>query len=311
MSSEAASIAPAARIGSIHLDVADLGRSRSFYEESVGLRAQRQVDGELALGVGDTELLVLRELPGARPARGWCGLYHFALLLPQRSDLGAWLRHAAERRVPLVGASDHYVSEALYLRDPDEHGIEIYWDRPRTLWEGHVAERMTTAPLDLEGLLAACDHDHDRDRDQDHDHDRDHDQDHDHDRDHESGFDGLPAGTRVGHVHLRVAEIASAVSFYRDVLGMELMASFDSAAAFFAAGGYHHHVGANTWESAGASQAPAGTATLTRATILLGSTEELERARERASAAFVEAVELAAGVLIHDPSGNPLLLASG
>lgn len=278
-----ATIDPATRIGAIHLDVADLSRSLAYYEDGIGLRVQREGEGEVALGAGGAELLVLRERPGALPARHSCGLYHFALLLPRRSDLGGWLAHAAERRLPLTGASDHYVSEAVYLSDPDEHGIEIYWDRPREVWEGEVAARMTTLPLDLEGVLAA--------------------------REGDAGFDGLPAGTQMGHVHLRVAELDDAVHFYRDVLGFELMAAFGSSAAFLAAGGYHHHIGANTWESAGARQPPPGSATLTRATIMLPDAAALGRVRERLAAAGADAVERDGGTHVHDPSGNPLLLA--
>ncbi|MHB1809040.1 MAG: VOC family protein [Solirubrobacteraceae bacterium] len=278
-----AQIDPATRVGAIDLNVADLSRSLAYYEEGVGLRVQREEPGLAALGAGGEELMVLRELPGARPSRGFSGLFHLALLLPERRDLASWLAHAVERRVPLVGASDHYVSEALYLRDPDEHGIEIYWDRPREIWDGEVAQRMTTLPLDLEGLLA--------------------------ERDRERAFERLSSETRMGHVHLRVAEIPETIAFYRDVLGFELMASFGSTAAFLAAGGYHHHIGANTWESAGSRQPPAGTATLTRATLLVPDAAELAGVAERARSAGVEAVEVAGGVLVHDPSGNPLLLA--
>jgi catechol 2,3-dioxygenase len=283
-----ASIDPATRIGSIHLDVADLARSRAYYEQRVGLLPVREEPRTIALGPGADpdarELIVLREQPGASPSRGYCGLYHFALLLGERRDLASWVAHAAETRIPLVGLSDHFVSEAVYLTDPDGHGIEIYWDRPRALWEGQVAQRMTTLPLDVGGLLD--------------------------ERDVERRFEGLPASTTVGHVHLRVAEIPRTVGFYRDILGFELTASLAGSAAFFGAGGYHHHVGANTWESAGNTQPPRGTATLTRATILLPDSSELERVRERALVARIETVQLADGVLIHDPSGNPLLLTA-
>jgi catechol 2,3-dioxygenase len=276
-------IAPASRVGAIHLDIANLSRSLAFYEDGVGLSVQREEPGLAALGAGGEELVVLRERQGAQPSRGFSGLFHFALLLPRRRDLASWLAHAVERRVPLSGASDHYVSEALYLSDPDEHGIEIYRDRPRELWEGEVARRMTTLPLDLEGLLA--------------------------ERDGEGAYERLPVGTRMGHVHLRVAEIPRTVGFYRDVLGLELMASFGSTAAFLAAGGYHHHIGANTWHSAGSGQPPPGTATLTRATLIVPDAAELARVAEGARSAGVEAVETAEGVHLHDPSGNPLLLA--
>src|SRR6202008_4176799 len=133
-------------------------------------------------------------------ARGYSGLYHFALLLPERHDLARWLAHVARENVPLVGMSDHFVSEAVYLSDPDGHGIEIYWDRPREVWEGQVAERMTTVPLDVDDLLAELEDPA------------------------AEKFPGLPAGTIMGHVHLKTAEIPGTVRFYRDLVGLDLMA---------------------------------------------------------------------------------------
>ena len=144
-------------MGPVHLTVADLERSLSYYGSAIGLQPLAREDGRAELGVPERTLLVLSEVPGARPADGYSGLFHFALLVPGRADLGRWLAHAARERVPLTGASDHYVSEALYLRDPDHHGIEIYWDRPREVWEGDVAQRMTSLPLELEPILAAAD----------------------------------------------------------------------------------------------------------------------------------------------------------
>jgi catechol 2,3-dioxygenase len=148
-------IAPATRVGAVHLTVADLERSIAYYTGAIGL-ALRERDGAVArLGSGNEDLLVLYEEPGARPVEGHTGLFHFALLLPGRAALASWLRHAIDERVQLTGASDHLVSEALYLRDPDGHGIEIYRDRPREEWPktpgGELA--MVTLPLDLEGLL--------------------------------------------------------------------------------------------------------------------------------------------------------------
>ncbi len=196
---------------------------------------------------------MLVEVAGARPAYGHTGLYHFALLLPERADLARWLAHAGRDNVPLVGLSDHFVSEAIYLSDPDGHGIEIYWDRPREVWEGQVFERMTTLPLDVGSLMAEL-------------------------PDPESEpFERLPDGTVMGHVHLKVASIPDTVAFYRDVLGFELMAQLGEQAAFLAAGGYHHHIGANTWESAGAPPPPEGSAALRHVTIVLPDAAERDR----------------------------------
>ena len=233
-----AEIAPQTTVGAVELTVSDLARSLDYYRATVGLETLETGAGRASLGVSGRELLVLVEEPGARSARGHTGLFHFALLVPQRADLARWLAHAARDRVRLEGLSDHNVSEAIYLRDPDSHGIEIYADRPRSIWEGEVAGRMTTLPLDVDNLLGLLD---------------------------DPGsepFDGLEAGTVMGHVHLCVASIPETVAFYRDVVGFGLMAQLGNQAAFLSAGGYHHHLGGNTWESAGASPAPPGTARL-------------------------------------------------
>src|SRR3954449_5996087 len=238
-------IAPTTTVGAVHLTVGDLERAVGWYRAALGLQPLEQGTGRAALGVDGRELLVLVEEPGARPSQGHTGLYHFALLVPERRDLARWLAYAARERVPLAGLSDHFVSEAIYLSDLDGHGIEIYWDRPRSVWEGQVGERLTTMPLDVASLLGELP-----------------------DPTNEP-FDGLAAGTVMGHVHLRVADIPETVAFYRDTLGFGLMATLGSQAAFLSAGGYHHHLGANTWESQGAKPAPEGTARLRRATFIV------------------------------------------
>src|SRR6185295_18042867 len=168
-------------------------------------------NGRASLGTG-TEVIRFREEPGARPADGYTGLYHVALLVPDRVSLARWLAHAARGRIALEGLSDHAVSEAIYLRDPDRHGIEIYADRPREQWEGRVLELMTTAPLDTNDLLSELEDPA------------------------TEPFDGLADGIVMGHVHLRVAEIEPVVDFYGG-LGFELMAQLGHQAAFLAAGG--------------------------------------------------------------------------
>jgi catechol 2,3-dioxygenase len=232
----------ATHMGAVHVTVSDLERSLGYYTEQIGLRVLKQEAGSAELG-SDRTLLVLTEQPGARPADGYSGLFHFALLVPSRPDLARWLAHAARDRVALQGLSDHSVSEAIYLRDPDHHGIEIYADRPREQWEGEVAERMTTLPLNVDDLFTELD-----------------------DPATES-FDGLPGGTVMGHVHFCVADVEAAVEFYRDTIGFDLMARYGAEAAFLSAGGYHHHVGVNTWQSLGAPYAPDDRARLIRATI--------------------------------------------
>jgi catechol 2,3-dioxygenase len=273
-------------MGAVHLTVADLTSSIEYYERAVGLRLHERAAKSARLGTGGEDLLVLVEQPGARPVRGYCGLYHFALLLPRRPDLAGWLAHAAREQVPLVGMSDHFVSEAIYLTDPDGHGIEIYWDRPRELWEGRVAERMTTLPLDTANLLGELADPQDE------------------------PFGGLPSKTAMGHVHLCVADIPATVAFYRDVLGFALMASLGSHAAFLSTGGYHHHLGANTWESAGAGQPPGGSAALRCATVLLPGEVERDQVLAHLAETGIEQQLSEHGTLVHDPAGNPILLAT-
>jgi catechol 2,3-dioxygenase len=274
------------RMGAVHLSVADLARSIDYYESAIGLRVHDRDGGSVRLGTGGEDLLVLREERGLRPARGYSGLYHFALLLPERHDLARWLAHAARENVPLVGMSDHFVSEAVYLSDPDEHGIEVYWDRPREVWEGQVAERMTTLPLDVGDLLGVLSDPRN------------------------DPFGGLAAGTVMGHVHLRVAEIPATAAFYCDALGFGLMAAFGAQAAFMSAGGYHHHLGANTWESRGHGQAPPGHATLEQATIVLPQDADVEHLAHEAEVVGAQPEPRDAGVLVRDPSGNPVLLTT-
>ncbi len=289
----AARIAASTTVGAVHLTVSDLERSLAYYRDAVGLQVLGRRGRTASLGVEGRELLVLVEEPGTRQAAGHTGLYHFALLVPRRVDLAGWLAHAARERVPLVGLSDHFVSEAIYLSDPDGHGIEIYRDRPRELWEGQVA-RMTTLPLDVDSLLGEL---HGAAPD---------------------SYGGLPAGTVMGHVHLKVASIPSTVAFYRDVVGFGLMAQLGPQAAFLSAGGYHHHIGANTWESAGASPPPPDAARLRLATIVLPDERErtavLDRVRQGLPVADPdhragqEPQEGPAGPIVLDPSGIALML---
>jgi catechol 2,3-dioxygenase len=273
------------KVGAVHLTVADIERSLDYYQGAIGLELRWRDGQSVSLGVGEQELLVLVGEQGARHAPGHTGLYHFALLLPERADLARWLAHAMRDHVPLSGMSDHFVSEALYLSDPDGHGIEIYCDRSRELWDGQVATRMTTAPLDVDSLLGELDDPL------------------------EEPFLGMPDGTVMGHVHLKVAAIAEGVGFYRDALGLRLMAQLGSQAAFLSAGGYHHHVGINAWESAGTQPPPAGSASLRHATIVLLDPPQRDLALDRLAAAGVQIEEGEGVPLVKDPSGNAWTLA--
>jgi catechol 2,3-dioxygenase len=283
-------IAPETRMGPVELSVADLERSLDYWQRTVGLRLLERENGTASLGT-DAELVSLTEEPGAQPDLGHTGLFHVALLVPDRPSLARWLAHAAREGVQLTGLSDHAVSEAIYMRDPDHHGIEIYADRPRALWEGEVGRLMTTLPIDVDDLLGELDDPA------------------------AEPFEGLPEGTGVGHVHLRVADIPAAIDFYNRVLGFDVMAQAGPAAAFLSAGGYHHHVGANTWESRGASPAPPGFATLRHATIVVPDAAELDRVAGRVADEGQEPEPHSArgsggGVLVRDPSQNALLLTA-
>lgn len=279
-------IAAATRMGPVELGVGDLDATLDYWQRAIGLRVLERRDGTASLGV-DRELVRFVEEPGARPDHGHTGLYHVALLVPDRQSLARWLAHAARERIELQGLSDHDVSEAIYLRDPDHHGIEIYADRPRERWEGQVFERMTTMPLDVQSLFGELDDPA------------------------TEPFAGLPDGTVVGHVHFRVADVPETVAFYQGVLGMGLMAQLGPAAAFLSAGGYHHHVGANTWESRGAAPAPPGAAALRLATIVLPDLDERDRVAARVADSGQEPEAVDGGVLVRDPSRNALLLVSG
>ena len=273
-------IAPETHMGPVSLTVADLDRSLEYYDRAIGLATLERDGATARLGTPERTLLELTEIPGAAPADGHTGLFHFALLLPDRADLARWLVHAARDGVAMTGASDHFVSEALYLRDPDHHGIEIYWDRPRGHWEGQV-HRMGSWPLDLDAVVGELGGED------------------------PGPYAGMPDGTVMGHVHLRVADVDATVAFYRDALGFELMAHLGDQAAFLAAGGYHHHLGANTWESRGAAPAPEGSATLRHATIVVPDGAE----HDRLVMAAADGGARVDGSVITDPSGNRLLLA--
>src|SRR5205823_927393 len=209
----------------------------------------------------------------------------FALLLPSQVDLARWLVHAAEENVSLTGMSDHLVSEALYLRDPDYHGIEIDRDRPRGEWKWNGdTVAMDTLPLDTGAILASLDGG-------------------------EPPFEQMPPDTRMGHVHLQVADIPATDEFYSGTLGFDITTHYDNSATFLSAGRYHHHLGANVWNSRGAPPPPEGAAALRHAEVLLPSADEVDRVAGSVADAGQDPQEHPdGGVLVHDPAQNGLLL---
>ncbi|CAN5728376.1 catechol 2,3-dioxygenase [soil metagenome] len=283
--SEAAPTLPATlRLGPVHLAVTDLDRSIGFYRDAIGLRLHHREGAAAVMGAGAADLLVLLEEPNARPAARHAGLYHFALLHPSRLELARAAKRLIAGRVAISGASDHGISEAIYLPDPDGNGIELAADRPRAEW-GDLRDPSVIGPkpLDLEGLLALV-------------------------ADEEPAAQA-DAGLVVGHLHLHVGDVEEGLAFYRDVLGFEPMTLFPSA-AFVSAGGYHHHLAFNTWRGAGAAPAPDGVVGLRRWTVFLERDSELEDVRERAVAAGGEPVDVDGGVLLRDPWGHPVLFAT-
>lgn len=227
----------ATRPGTVTLRVGDLERSLDFYRGTLGLALLEREGGEASLGTGDRALVELREQPGARPAprRGRLGLFHFALLVPDRAALGRFVRHLSVIGQP-AGAGDHLVSEAFYLTDPDGLGIEVYADRPRSAWRRVGRElAMATDPVDVDGVVSAAG---------------------------DTDWDGMPAGTTMGHVHLHVGDLARASKFYSEALGFDRTVWSYPGALFLAAGGYHHHLGTNIWAGSAARRSDADEAQL-------------------------------------------------
>jgi len=280
-------IPPDTAIGKVRLRVADLDDLTTFYERVIGLRAVERDNGVARLAPeGGEPLVELVSAPDAPPAPSFStGLFHLAVLVPDRAELARSLQRVAGAGWRLTGASDHLLSEALYLQDPEGNGIEIYRDRPRDQWGEDGGElRMATLPLDLEGVLGELG----------------------------SGdppADGMPAGTTIGHVHLQVADIPAAEGFYNGALGLDVMVRSYPGALFLAAGGYHHHLGVNTWQSQGAPPPPDGALGLDRYELVLPDAAARDDAAERLADAG-DPVRLGEGVLATDPSGNRVLLTA-
>ena len=279
-------IAPETSMGAVRLTVRDLERSRQFYERALGLQASGQHDGTVGLGVrGEAPLVELRGDSSASALdRRATGLFHLAILVPTRRDLAFALARLSQAGWPLDGASDHLVSEALYLSDPDGNGIEIYRDRPRDQWrriDGDLA--MDTLPLDLDSVIGEL-------------------------RDATELQQLAPAGTRIGHVHLQVSDLGDAERFYNGVLGFDVVVRGYPGALFVSAGGYHHHIGLNTWNSLRAGPPAPGSVGLRNFEVALPGREALEQVLERVRDAGIEIQDSGEGSLIRDPSGNGVLL---
>lgn len=215
-------------VRSYHLVVRNLNRVASYYERVIGLQKLETKQNICILGFGETAVLILEEQPNAdSQAYGMAGLFHTAFLLPSRKDLAHYLKYVMNNKISLVGMADHLVSEAIYLRDPEGNGIEIYADRPHREWcfdeDGVV---MDTVRLDTQDLLKIAPL---------------------------TPWNKLPETTVIGHIHLQVGDIAKAENFYHDVIELDVMERF-AGGSFFASGNYHHHIATNTWASHGAQE---------------------------------------------------------
>ncbi|MFA5551149.1 MAG: VOC family protein [Trueperaceae bacterium] len=274
-------------LGRVRLQVADLEHSLAWYQSVLGLKLLEREANAATLGThADEPLVELRELAGARPVprRGRLGLYHYALLLPDRPSLGAFLSHLAQTG-ERAGASDHLVSEALYLNDPDGLGIEVYADRPRDEWSVQSREiQMATIPLNAADLALSA---------------------------RNTPWEGMPAGTKMGHVHLHIGDIDVAEEFYHHGLGFDKVVWSYPGALFLSAGGYHHHLGLNTWAatSPGAGQ---DDARLLDWEIALPSQADVEAAGASLAAAGHQATADGNALQATDPWGTTVrLLARG
>ncbi len=275
----------ATRVGHVKLQVADLARSIGYYQRVLGLRVLERGDAFARLGSRDeTPLIELREKPGVRPVsrRGLLGLYHFAILLPDRPSLARFVKHLADIG-EYAGMSDHLVSEAVYLTDPDGLGIEVYADRPRASWKAEARQlQMRTDPLNIPDLLAS------------------------------SGGEAwteMPAGTTMGHVHLFVGDLERAEAFYHRGLGMDKIVWNYPGALFLSAGGYHHHLGTNTW-AAGAPSASDDDARLLEWNLRLPAPADAEAAARSIEKAGYGVRQRGSDWVTTDPWGTNLVLAA-
>ena len=270
------------RVGTVTLTVHDLERVGRFYRDAVGLHDLGSDARSARLGTAEAVLLELRRDDHARPRSPRdAGLYHTAFLLPNRADLGRWMRHAARDRLPIQGASDHGVSEAVYLADPEGNGIEIYCDRPRDTWtwSGNIVA-MRTDSLDVDAVMREAS---------------------------TVPWDGVPDGTAVGHVHLKVGAIPLAEAFYAGVLGVPVTARYPGG-SFFGADRYHHHLAANVWESRNAVPSLDPRTGLANVGLHVAELGTLDAVAGRAVEAGLPAERRGSVLFLRDPWGTCLTL---
>jgi catechol 2,3-dioxygenase len=268
-------------IGAVGLKVRNLDQVTSFYRDVLGLSVLDRRKDDAILGAGGVALVRLEHQPDAKPDdTREAGLYHTAFLMPTRADLARWILHMARNKVPLTGASDHGVSEAIYLDDPEGNGIEVYHDRPAETWQWTGNElKMITDPLDIEDIVREVEP--------------------------PAAFPGAPSGLRIGHVHLRVGDVGGAETFYRDALGLDVTRRRHGA-TFMSSGRYHHHIAGNVWHSAGAGRRDPNRAGLSWVALEAGDAAALDTAKARLRQAGVELNDTSEGVEALDPWGTRL-----
>lgn len=271
-------------VSQVNLKVANLERSLTFYQEVIGLQVLQQTNSTADLTADGKTVLVSIQQPDdvvSKLART-TGLYHFALLLPTRADLGRLLKHFLQVRYPLQGASDHLVSEAIYLADPDGNGIEVYADRPASDWSWNNGEvEMATVALDAESLLAEGEGEE---------------------------WNGMPSGTIMGHIHLHVSELQKTEEFYTKGLGFEVVTRYGGQALFISTGKYHHHIGLNTWNGVGAPPAAENSVGMESYTMVFPSEEKREQILSQLKELGVTVTEEKGVFITADPSGNRIRL---
>ncbi|MBI5304657.1 MAG: VOC family protein [Chloroflexi bacterium] len=278
------SIHPDTTLGYVRVAVSNVDESLIFYQNALGLQLRERAGNTAYLGAGADDIVVLEQATNAQLPAPATGLYHFAIRVPSRHALAQSLKNFIETKTPLGGFADHLVSEAIYLADPDGNGIEVYRDRPRNEWyDAHGKLTMATDPLDVRGLLGEV-------------------------QGNGAGWQGMERGTQLGHMHLKVAQIAESKKFYCDVLGFDFVADYGPSAAFVSAGGYHHHIGMNTWESAGAPPPPPDTIGLRDFIVRLPNRAELDTVLGRVEHAGIAIEATHAGSLVRDPSQNGVVL---
>ncbi|MCC7130123.1 MAG: VOC family protein [Anaerolineae bacterium] len=275
-------------IGGVTLQVSDLAAALAFYRDLIGLEAIRLADARANLGAGGTAFLRLEELRGAAPQPpNTTGLYHTAIRFPDRRSLAVKIGQLAQQQIPL-GQGDHWVSEAFYLDDPDGNGVELYRDRPRSEWQySGAAVQMGTDPIDLEGFFAELGED-----------------------DPAALSFAAPAATRIGHMHLRVADLDASQRFYCDLLGFDLQARLGGA-LFVSAGGYHHHLGMNVWQTRGASPPAQPCCGMREFSLRLPAPADLERLAAYLADAGLPLERGDGAFVIHDPASIRIRLEAG